>query len=44
MKKIAKALKDLAEAVKTNDTVAKVVVSVTLKKPKANKAKPKADK
>lgn len=39
MDKIAKALKDLAKAVETNETVAKVTVKVELKKPKSNKAK-----
>lgn len=39
MDKIAKALKDLAKAVETNDTVSKVTVKVELKKPKSNKAK-----
>ena len=44
MKSVAKALRDLAEAVKNNDTVAKVDVKITLKKPKPLKTKPKADK
>ena len=39
MKNITKALQDLAKAVETNETVAKVTVKVELKKPKPNKAK-----
>lgn len=38
MEKITKALQDLAEAVKSNDTVASVKVTITLKKPKTSKA------
>ena len=44
MKDITKALQDLAKAVKSNDTVEKVKVTITLKKPKPDKAKPKGDK
>ena len=43
MDKIAKALQDLAEAVKSNDNVAKVNVTITLKKPSSGKAKTKAE-
>jgi hypothetical protein len=41
MDKIEKALKELQEAVKNNDTVAKVTVTITLTKPKSNRAEPK---
>ena len=46
MKNITKALQDLAKAVESNDTVASVKVTITLKKPKASKAnaKPNGDK
>ena len=44
MDNITKALQDLAEAVKDNDTVERVKVTITLKKPKPGKAKPKGDK
>ena len=46
MKNITKALQDLAKAVESNNTVASVKVTITLKKPKASKAKakPKGDK
>lgn len=44
MDNITKALQDLAKAVKSNDTVERVKVEFILKKPKSNKAKPKADK
>lgn len=44
MEKITKALQDLAEAVKGNDTVERVKVTITLKKPKPSKAKPKGGK
>ena len=37
---IEKALQDLAKALKDNDTVARVKVTITLVKPKPNKAKP----
>lgn len=40
MKSIEKALRELAEAIKTNDSVEKVKVEIVLKKPKPNKAKP----
>ena len=43
MENITKALQDLAEAVKSNDTVERVKVTITLKKPKTSKAKPKGD-
>ena len=38
MENITKALQDLAKAVESNDTVEKVKVTITLKKPKSNKA------
>jgi hypothetical protein len=38
MDKIEKALQDLAEAVKSNETVESVKVTITLKKPKPSKA------
>lgn len=38
MESITKALKDLAKAVESNDTVERVKVTITLKKPKSNKA------
>lgn len=38
MESITKALKDLAKAVESNGTVEKVKVTITLKKPKPNKA------
>ena len=38
MDRITKALKDLATAVESNDTVDKVKVTITLKKPKPTKA------
>ncbi len=41
-KGIEKALQELAEALKTNDTVARVKVEITLVKPKPNKAKPES--
>ena len=44
MDKIAKALQDLAKAVECNDTVERVKVTISLKKPKPSKAKPNADK
>lgn len=40
MENIQKALQDLAKAVESNDTVQNVKVTITLKKPKPNKAKP----
>lgn len=39
MQDITKALQDLAKAVESNDTVQSVKVTITLKKPKSNKAK-----
>ena len=44
MDNITKALQDLAKAVECNDTVERVKVTITLKKPKPNKANPKDDK
>lgn len=44
MENIQKALQDLAKAVENNEIVSSVIVKITLKKPKSNKAKPKADK
>lgn len=44
MENITKALQDLAKAVKSNDTVERVKVTITLKKPKSSKAKTKDDK
>ena len=44
MENITKALQDLASAVKSNDTVDRVKVTITLKKPKSSKAKSKDDK
>ena len=44
MEKIAKALQDLAKAVESNDTVERVKVTISLKKPKPSKAKPNTDK
>jgi hypothetical protein len=41
VKEITKALQDLAKAVKGNDTVERVTVKITLKKPKSSKAKTK---
>ena len=41
MDNITKALQDLAKAVKGNDTVERVKVTITLKKPKSSKAKTK---
>lgn len=38
MQEITKALQDLAKAVKSNDTVERVKVTITLKKPKSSKA------
>lgn len=39
---IEKALQDLAKALKDNDTVERVKVTITLVKPKPNKAEPKS--
>lgn len=41
MQRIEKALRDLARAVESNDTVERVKVTITLKKPKPRKAKDK---
>ncbi len=38
MDNITKALQDLAKAVESNDTVERVKVTITLKKPKPSKA------
>lgn len=38
MDKITKALQDLAKAIESNDTVERVKVTITLKKPKQSKA------
>lgn len=38
MDNIEKALQDLVKAVKSNETVERVTVTITLKKPKPNKA------
>ncbi len=42
MNEIEKALNDLAKAVESNPTVDSVKVTITMKKPKSNKAKPKS--
>lgn len=42
MDNIEKALKDLTKAVESNPTVKSVKVTITLQKPKPNKAKPKS--
>ena len=42
MDNIEKALKDLAKAVESNPTVKSVKVTITMQKPKSNKAKPKS--
>lgn len=39
MNEIEKALQDLAKAVESNETVEKVYIAITLKKPKPDKAK-----
>ena len=44
MENITKALQDLVKAVKSNDTVERVKVTFTLKKPKSSKAKTKGNK
>ena len=44
MESITKALQDLANAVNSNDTVERVKVTITLKKPKTSKAKTKGEK
>lgn len=43
MDNIEKALQDLIAAVKSNETVERVTVTITLKKPKPNKADAKAE-
>lgn len=43
MDNIEKALQDLVAAVKSNETVECVTVTITLKKPKPNKADTKAE-
>ena len=43
MENIKKALLDLEKAVNGNQTVSKVKVTITLQKPKPNKAKKKAE-
>ncbi len=42
MDKIERALKDLSEALKTIETVERIKVSITLIKPKPDKAKPES--
>lgn len=42
MENITKALQDLAKAVESNETVKSVKVTITMQKPKSNKAKPKS--
>lgn len=42
MDNIEKALRDLAETLKSNDTVERVKVTITLVKPKPSKAKPES--
>lgn len=42
MDNIEKALQDLAKALKENDTVERVKVTITLVKPKPSKAKPES--
>ena len=44
MENITKALQDLAKAVESNDSVERVKVTITLKKPKSSKAQTKDDK
>lgn len=43
MDNITKALQDLAKAVESNDTVERVKVTITLKKPKTSKAQTKTE-
>ena len=43
MESIEKALQELAKAVESNDTVERVKVTITLKKPKTSKAQTKAE-
>ena len=40
---IEKALQDLAEALRSNDTVERVKVTITLVKPKPSKASPESE-
>ena len=40
MDNIEKALQDLDEALKSNDSVARIKITITLVKPKPSKAKP----
>lgn len=42
MDNIEKALQNLAEALKSNDSVARVKITITLVKPKPDKAKPES--
>ena len=42
MDNIERALRDLAEALESNDAVARVKVTITLVKPKPSKAKPES--
>ena len=42
MDNITKALQDLAKAVESNETVKSVKVTITMQKPKSNKANPKS--
>lgn len=41
-KEIEKALQDLAKALKDNDAVQRVKITITLVKPKSDKAKPES--
>ena len=43
MEDIAKALRDIAEAVENNDSVENVKVIITVKKQKPSKAKPESE-
>ena len=42
MNEIEKALQELAKALESNETVSRVTVTITLVKPKPDKAKPKS--
>jgi hypothetical protein len=42
MENVAKALQDLAEAIKSNAAVERIKVTITLVKPKPSKAKPES--
>ena len=44
MENIEKALRDLAKAVESNETVKRVTVTITMQKPKPSKAPKKANK